>query len=45
MNELSGLWTGQDGGCWAVGFAQDLRQAMRVLVTWPARLLQLEVIS
>ena len=36
MNEPSGWWTGQRIGRWAVGLAQDVRQAMRVLVKWPA---------
>ena len=36
MNEPSGWWTGQRIGGWAVGLAQDVRQAMHVLVKWPA---------
>lgn len=36
MNESSGWWTGQRIGGWAVGLAQDVRQAMHVLVKWPA---------
>ena len=36
MNELSGWWTGQRVGGWAVGLAQDVRPAMHVRVKWSA---------
>ena len=35
MNEPC-WWTAQRMGGWAVGLAQDVRQAMHVLVKWPA---------
>ena len=36
MNEPSDWWPGQRIGGWAVGLAQDVRQAMHVLVKWLA---------
>jgi hypothetical protein len=45
MNEPSGWWTRQRIGGRAVGLARDIRQATHVLVTRPASVLQMEVLS
>ena len=45
MDEPSGWWTGQRIGGWAVGLAREVRQAMHVLVRWPASVLQMEGLS